>query len=329
MRRGLLLINLGTPKSPHVPAVRSYLRAFLTDKRVIDLPALLRYILVYVFILPFRAKRSAHAYQSIWTERGSPLLWHSQNLLTQVQQDLGSKYEVVLGMRYGEPSIAEQLNQLRHCESITILPLYPQYSSAASGSSIEEALKIISSWDLIPSITVIRDFFQHPAYINAQTAVIKEWANEYEHILFSYHGIPERQITKNDCKSVCIDICPALSEQNQGCYKAQCHQSSRLLAKELQLSEQQYSTAFQSRLGKTPWIKPYTDEMLNRLASQGIKKLVIACPSFVADCLETLEEISIRAKQQWLALGGTQLIVVPCLNEHPLWVKAIADIVSE
>ncbi|WP_133136884.1 ferrochelatase [Legionella rowbothamii] len=329
MRRGLLLINLGTPKSPTVPAVRRYLRAFLTDKRVIDLPALLRYLLVYVLILPFRAKRSAHAYQTIWTEQGSPLLWHSQNLLTHVQQELGSKYEVILGMRYGDPSIAEQLNQLKHCESITILPLYPQYSSAATGSSIEEALKVISSWDLIPSITVIRDFFQHPAYIKAQTAVIKEQVNEYEHILFSYHGIPERQITKNDCKSVCNDICPALSEQNQGCYKAQCHQSSRLLAKELQLSEQQYSTAFQSRLGRTPWIKPYTDEILNRLASQGIKKLVIACPSFVADCLETLEEISIRAKEQWLALGGTELIVVPCLNEHPLWVKAIADIVSK
>ncbi|MDR3501054.1 MAG: ferrochelatase [Legionella sp.] len=329
MRRGLLLINLGTPKTPHVPDVRSYLRAFLTDKRVIDLPVLLRYILVYVFILPFRAKRSAHAYQAIWTERGSPLLWHSQNLLTQVQQELGSKYEVVLGMRYGEPSLTEQLNQLRHCDSITILPLYPQYSSAASGSSIEEALKVISSWDLIPSITVIRDFFQHPAYIKAQTAVISEQLNEYEHLLFSYHGIPERQITKNDCKSVCIDTCPVTSEQNQGCYKAQCHQSSRLLAKELQLSEQQYSTAFQSRLGRTPWIKPYTDEILNRLAAQGIKKLVIACPSFVADCLETLEEIRIRAQQQWLALGGTQLIVVPCLNEHPLWVKAIADIVSE
>lgn len=327
MRRGLLLINLGTPKTPSVPAVRSYLRVFLTDKRVIDLPALLRYILVYFFILPFRAKRSAHAYQAIWSEQGSPLLWHSQNLLTRVQQELGSKYEVVLGMRYGTPSIAEQLNQLKHCESITILPLYPQYSSAASGSSIEEALKIISSWDLIPSIKVIRDFFQHPAYIKAQTELIKEQVNEYEHILFSYHGLPERQITKNNCKSICIDTCPVISEMNQGCYKAQCHQSSRLLAKELQLSEQQYSTAFQSRLGRTPWIKPYTDEMLNQLAAQGIKKLVIACPSFVADCLETLEEISIQAKQQWLALGGTQLIVVPCLNAHPLWVKAIVDII--
>ncbi|MFJ1268928.1 ferrochelatase [Legionella lytica] len=329
MRRGLLLVNLGTPKAPQVPAVRSYLRAFLTDKRVIDLPALLRYILVYVFVLPFRAKRSAHAYQAIWTECGSPLLWHSQNLLTQVQEELGAKYGVVLGMRYGEPSIAEQLNRLKQCESITILPLYPQYSSAASGSSIEEALKIISSWDIIPSITVIRDFFQHPAYIKAQTAVIKEQVKEYEHILFSYHGIPERQITKNNCKSVCTDACPIISEQNQGCYKAQCHQSSRLLAQELQLSEQQYSTAFQSRLGKTPWIKPYTDERLNQLAAQGIKKLVIVCPSFVADCLETLEEISISAKQQWQILGGTQLIVVPCLNAHPLWVKAIVEIISE
>lgn len=328
MSHGLLLINLGTPKNPDASSVRSYLRVFLTDKRVIDLPALFRYILVYFFILPLRAKRSAHAYQTIWTEHGSPLLYHSQNLLAQVQQQLGIHYEVALGMRYGEPSIASALSQLKHCESLTILPLYPQYSSAANGSSIEAALKIISLWDIIPSIKIIRDFFHHPAYIKAQAELIKPYIHEEAHLLFSYHGIPERQITKNDCKSVCKDTCPVLAQSNQGCYKAQCHQSSRLLAKELQLSEQQYSTAFQSRLGRTPWIKPYTDEVLNQLASQGVKKLVVVCPSFVADCLETLEEIGIRARQQWSMLGGTELIVVPCLNDHPLWVQAISKIIA-
>lgn len=328
MSHGLLLINLGTPKNPDASSVRSYLRVFLTDKRVIDLPALFRYILVYFFILPLRAKRSAHAYQTIWTEHGSPLLYHSQNLLVQVQQQLGIHYEVALGMRYGEPSIASALSQLKHCESLTILPLYPQYSSAANGSSIEAALKIISLWDIIPSIKIIRDFFHHPAYIKAQAELIKPYIHEEVHLLFSYHGIPERQITKNDCKSVCKDTCPVLAQSNQGCYKAQCHQSSRLLAKELQLSEQQYSTAFQSRLGRTPWIKPYTDEVLNQLASQGVKKLVVVCPSFVADCLETLEEIGIRARQQWSMLGGTELIVVPCLNDHPLWVQAISKIIA-
>ncbi len=326
MRRGLLLINLGTPKSAKISAVRDYLRTFLTDKRVIDLPALLRYVLVYAFILPFRTKRSAHAYQTIWTAQGSPLLYHSQNLAHQVQKEVGPDYEIALGMRYGEPSIASALKRLKSCDAITILPLYPQYSSAANGSSIEEAMRIISSWDIIPTLTIIRDFFQHPAYINAQAKLIKDYLQESEHVLFSYHGIPERQITKNECKSVCSDDCPVLTDSNQKCYKAQCHQSSRLLANELQLTEKQYSTAFQSRLGRTPWIKPYTDEVLTTLATQGIKKLVIVCPSFVADCLETLEEISIRAKQQWLALGGEQLIVVPCLNEQPLWVNAIKEI---
>ncbi|MGC1181609.1 ferrochelatase [Legionella sp.] len=327
MRRGLLLINLGTPKNTSVAAVRNYLRLFLTDKRVIDLPAWFRYILVYFFILPFRAKRSAHAYKAIWTKHGSPLLYHSQNLVAQIKREVAdSSYKIALGMRYGEPSIESALNHLKHCESITILPLYPQYSSAASGSSIEKAMRIMSSWNTIPSVTIVRDFFQHPAYINAQAKLIKEYLQKHEHVLFSYHGIPARQITKNVCKSVCSENCPALNEQIQGCYKAQCHENTRLLAKELQLPENQYSTAFQSRLGRASWIKPYTDEHLTKLAAQGIKKLLIVCPSFVADCLETLEEIGIRAKAQWLALGGEQLIVVPCLNEHPLWVKAIGEI---
>lgn len=327
MRRGLLLINLGTPKSTKLSDVRSYLRVFLTDKRVIDLPALLRYILVYIFILPLRAKRSARAYQAIWTKQGSPLLYHSNNLVTKMQEALGSEYQVVLGMRYGEPSIRSALEQLKDCESITILPLYPQYSSAANGSSIEEVMRIIATWDIIPSTQIIRDFFQNSAYIKAQAELIKAYRPQQEHVLFSYHGIPERQITKNKCPSVC-DECPVLTESISGCYKAQCHQSSRLLAKELHLDEQHYSTAFQSRLGRTPWIKPYTDEVLIQLATKGIKRLVIVCPSFVADCLETLEEMGIRANKQWRALGGEELIVVPCLNDKPLWVHAITEIIQ-
>lgn len=326
MKRGLLLINLGTPKNTDIPSVRSYLCEFLTDKRVIDIPALFRYVLVYAFILPLRSKRSALAYQSIWTEHGSPLLFHSQNLKLEVQNAVGSDSKVALGMRYGEPSILDALNQLKDCESITVLPLYPQYSSAASGSAITEVFRIINSWDLIPSITIIRDFFQHPAYIKAQTQIIKAHFNEEAHILFSYHGIPERQITKNNCKSICVGPCSTSKEHIQDCYRAHCYHSSRLLAKELTLSSENYSTAFQSRLGKTPWIKPYTDETLVKLSAKGIKKLIVVCPSFVVDCLETLEEIGIRAKQQWLALGGEELITIPSLNTNPLWVKAIVEI---
>ncbi|MGL5741613.1 MAG: ferrochelatase [Legionella sp.] len=326
MKRGLLLINLGTPKNSDTASVRSYLREFLLDKRVVDLPALLRYVLVYTFILPFRAKRSARAYQTIWTEQGSPLLCHSQNLVNQVQKTMGSEQIIALGMRYGSPSIETALNQLKHCESITVLPLYPQYSSAATGSSIEEALRIICSWDIIPSIQIIRDFFQHPAYIKTQAQIIKAHYQEQTYVLFSYHGIPERQITKSSCNTLCTEPCPTLHEYNQSCYRAQCYQSSRLLAEELGLSTNEYSTAFQSRLGKTPWIKPYTDEVLMELAANGIKKLVVVCPSFVADCLETLEEIGIRAQHQWRALGGDELSVTPCLNAEPSWIKSIVEI---
>lgn len=328
MKRGLLLINLGTPSNNDASSVRTYLREFLTDKRVIDLPALVRYVLVYAFILPFRAKRSAHAYQSIWTEQGSPLLCHSQNLVSQVQNEVGPESKIALGMRYGEPSIMAALNQLKHCDSITIFPLYPQYSSAASGSSIEETLHIISSWDLIPSVTIIRDFYQHPAYIKAQVQILKTHIKEKTHVLFSYHGIPERHITKSSCNAICQEPCPTIRDDIQGCYRAQCYESSRLLAKELGLSSNHYGTAFQSRLGKTPWIKPYTDKVLIELATKGIKKLVIACPSFVADCLETLEEVGMGAKRQWLALGGEELQVIPCMNADPLWVKAIIEIAN-
>ncbi|ARB93383.1 ferrochelatase [Legionella longbeachae] len=326
MKRGLLLINLGTPKSTDVSSVRRYLCEFLTDRRVIDIPALLRYILVYAFILPFRSKRSALAYQSIWTEQGSPLLFHSQNLMLQVQDAVGADSKVALGMRYGSPSIRDALNRLKDCESITILPLYPQYSSAASGSAIAEVFRIINSWDLIPSITIIRDFFQHSAYIKAQTQIIKDHFDGTAHILFSYHGIPERQITKNSCKMICSTPCSTSKEQIQECYRAHCYHTSRLLAKELALSTENYSTAFQSRLGKTPWIQPYTDETIAKLSAEGIKKLIVVCPSFVADCLETLEEIGIKAKQQWLDLGGEELIVIPSMNTNPLWVKAIVEI---
>jgi ferrochelatase len=326
MRHGLLLINLGTPKKAHVSAVRNYLRLFLTDKRVIPLPALFRYILVYCFIVPLRALRTAHAYERVWTDHGSPLLYHSQNLSTEVQKQAGSNNLVALGMRYGEPSILEALTTLKHCNSITILPLYPQYSSAASGSSIEEVLHIISSWNNIPLLKIIPDFFQHPTYLKAQAALIKGYLQQQDHVLFSYHGLPERQVISHECPSICFKDCPELNSNNQGCYKAKCHQSSRLIAQELQLTENQYSTAFQSRLGNISWIKPYTEEHLVSLLAKGIKKLVIVCPSFVADCLETLEEIGIRAKQMWLTLGGKELLLVPSLNTHPLWIKAIIEL---
>jgi ferrochelatase len=323
MRQGLLLINLGTPSNATYSAVASYLLEFLTDKRVIDLPFITRYALVCFLILPFRTKQSTHAYQSIWTDNGSPLLVHSQKLSSLLQESLNNKCVVALGMRYGEPSIKNAINQLKDCSSITVLPLFPQYSSAATGSAIEETLHQLSQFEVIPSIKIIHNFYQHPEYIKAQAKVIEPYLSKEKHLLLSYHGIPERQIMKSGCSQVCADSCPNISDANEKCYKAQCYQTSFLLAQALQLDKSQYSTSFQSRLGKTPWIKPYTDELMKSLTKQGIKKLVVACPSFVTDCLETIEEIGIRAKELWFSLGGEEFVLVPCLNENRDWIDAI------
>lgn len=326
MGHGLLLINLGTPNSPTVSGVRSYLCEFLTDKRVINLPAVMRYLLVYCFIAPFRSQSSAKAYQSIWTDNGSPLLQLSLSLTQSLQDRTNSKCRVALGMRYGSPSIKEALETLKDCETISILPLYPQYSSAATGSSLEEVMRLVAKYEVIPSIRLIRDFYQHPAYIKAQSDIIRKHYNGQDYLLFSYHGLPERQLIKAGCETVCIKDCPLPASKNPGCYKAQCQHTSLLLAQELQLSCDQYSSTFQSRLGKIPWIKPYTDEILKELAAKGIKNITIVCPSFVTDCLETLEEIGMRAKEQWQQLGGEQFTLVPSMNNDPGWVEALLEI---
>ena len=327
IKNGLLLINLGTPGSPDVAAVRRYLRQFLADKRVITLPAPLRYLLLYGIILPFRPRKSAHAYQAIWTPNGSPLLTNSFKLRDKLQARLGADCKIALGMRYGRPSIENALSELQECDNITILPLYPQYSSAASGSSIELVLQIMARQDTFPSINLIRDFHQHPGFIQAQAELIKPYLSNHDYLLFSYHGVPENHLLQGDCKTRCIDSCAASSPNNSSCYRAQCLRTSSLLAKSLGLTAQQHGTSFQSRLGRTPWIKPYTDKVLQDLAARGIKRLAIACPSFVADCLETLEEIGMRAKEQWLALGGEQLTLVPSLNDSDAWVDAVLDII--
>lgn len=327
MKRGLLLINLGTPDTANLPAVRHYLREFLIDHRVIDLPWPIRYLLVYGLIIPFRARKSTEAYKAIWLKQGSPLLYHSQQLVEQLQHDLGSKCTVALGMSYGNPSIASGLEKLNDCNQLTIVPLYPQYSSAATGSAIEQTLKIIAKQEIIPSIKIISNFYQHPAYIQTQVELIKMHLNPKHHLLFSYHGIPERQILKGGCSALCIEDCSL--KKNPNCYKAQCYRTSQLIAQGLNLSSQQYSTSFQSRLGKTPWIKPYTDELLVSLVAQGIKNLAITCPSFVTDCLETLEEIGIRAQKQWSQLGGEQFVLIPSMNSNPLWINALKNIAQQ
>jgi ferrochelatase len=328
MKKGLLLINLGTPDSTKISDIKRYLRQFLMDKRVIDVPTIIRYFLVYGLIVPFRSKNTADAYKSIWTDEGSPLMTYSKELVSHTRQALGADYQVVLGMRYGTPSLEQALHELKQCREVTVLPLYPQYSSAATGSSIEEVMRILSQEQVIPSLHIIRDFYNHPEYIRSQSAVIRDHLGNEAHLLCSYHGVPERHIIKGGCESICVEDCIATTLKNQACYRAQCFETSRLLAQELKLSSAQYTTAFQSRLGKTPWIRPYTDEVLSELIERGIKNLVVACPSFTVDCLETLEEIGIRLKQLWVDLGGKEFVLVPCLNTNKLWVDALSKLIK-
>ena len=329
-KRGLLLIQLGTPESPSVQHVRRYLRVFLSDKRVIDLPTLIRYALLNLIILPFRSKRSAAAYKKIWSDEGSPLRTLSINLKNKLQKNLETTHHVVLGMRYGEPSLRQAMKDLAHCDSITVLPLYPQYASSSSGSSLEEVLAYFSKQTVVPSLRIIRDFYAHPAFIRAQAEQIRPFLNLDNNLycLFSYHGLPVRHIEKSGCKNVCLENCPKPENSNTACYRAQCFETTRQLVETLELTQDQYSTAFQSRLGKTPWIKPYTDETLVELANKGIKRLVVACPAFVTDCLETLEEIGMQAQEQWLALGGEKLTLVPCLNDEEHWSQALIKIIN-
>lgn len=335
---GVLLINLGTPESYHVKDVRRYLRQFLADKRVIDLPWLVRNILLYAFILPFRPKQSAKAYQAIWHEvHGSPLLFHSQTLKEQLAVELGEKYKVALGMRYATPSIKEALNELCAvgCNNIIILPLFPQYSSAATGSALEEVLTAIAKQGIIPRLKVHSAFFADPHFIAAQIELLKQAKEQHQPqtIIFSYHSLPVRQIKKggSSCKDHCWKnaSCPALTSFNQHCYRAQCFATSRLLAEQCKLQLEEYEVAFQSRLGRTEWVGPDIEATFKKLRAKNITRIMVSCPSFVADCLETLEEIGIRAKEQWLALGGESFHLVPCLNASPSWVEALAHYIRK
>lgn len=331
-KTGVLLINLGTPDSPKPASVYTYLKQFLNDPRVIDLPALARYFLVNWLIIPTRYKKSAHAYQQIWTEQGSPLLVNTQALQKLVATELGDAFQVEIGMRYGNPSIESAVQKLQDCQKIIAIPLFPQYSSAANGSAAEELLRVIGSQWNVPEISVTRDFYNHPAFIEAYADTIKQHLadKQVDTVVFSYHGLPERHINKSNCLAQCsrVQACPAMSAANSYCYRAQCYETTRLLAEKLGLAESQYIVTFQSRLGRTPWIKPYTDIELPALAKRHIKNIAIVCPSFVSDCLETLEEINMRAREQWQELGGKEFTFIPCVNAHPVWVRGVAEMVK-
>lgn len=325
LQKGLLLLNLGSPSNTSLLVIWRYLSEFLNDKRVIEIPQPLRWLLVNTLIIPLRIKNTQKAYQSIWTENGSPLIEHHRRLIA-ILESIAPEYKIALGMRYGEPSITQALETLADCHEITILPLYPQYASASTGSVIEETLKQIKRHKVIPKLHIIPHFYQHPAYIEAQAMHISAHmpTSEHNHLVFCYHSLPETHLRHHGCQKPCQEICPT----NRSCYRAQCFATSASLAKTLSLSQSSYSTAFQSRLGKTPWIKPYFTDLLPQLIQQGIENVTIVSPSFVADCLETLEELGMRGQEMWHSLGGKHFRLIPAMNANPIWGEALRKIVE-
>jgi protoporphyrin/coproporphyrin ferrochelatase len=331
---GLLLCNLGTPEQPTPGAVRRYLRQFLGDPRVLDLNPVGRWLLLNLIILPWRPRKSAAAYRKIWTGRGSPLLYHGEDLARAVQERLGSSWVVELGMRYQKPSIATALDKLRRAgaERIVAFPLYPQYAASTTGSTVAEVWRVAARPWAPPALSFVEPFYNEPAFIDAfaaQGAPLLQ-SEKPEHVLFSFHGLPERHLHKTDPNGdYCLaknDCCESVASSNHRCYRAQCFATAHALATRLSLADGSFGISFQSRLGRARWIEPYTDRTIVGLAQKGCKRLLVFCPAFVADCLETLEEIGIRGRQQFLAAGGESLVLVPSLNASPAWADAIAKL---
>lgn len=335
MKTGVLLVNLGTPDAPETGAVRRYLRPFLSDPRVIDIPAAVRWFLVNLIILPLRPRKSAEAYREVWTDEGSPLLVHGKALRDAVSERLAD-VPVELAMRYGNPSIQRGLDALhaQSCDRIVVFPLYPQYASSSTGSTLEVVYKTMAEEWNTPHVTVVPPFFDDEGFVKAFAAVGRPTLEELQpdHVLMSFHGLPERHMTKSDeGEGHCLSdgCCERMVDANRNCYRAQCYVTARALAAELGLEEGTWSVAFQSRLGRTPWIQPYTDEVLPALAKKGVKRVAVYCPAFVADCLETIEEIGMRAKEDFTEAGGERLELVPSLNASEAWADAATALIRE
>lgn len=330
-KTAVLLINLGTPDSPSVSDVRSYLSQFLNDPRVIDIPWLFRKILVNLIIVPFRAPKSAKVYQQLWTESGSPLLFHSEKARDLLQEQLGDTHDVYLAMRYKNPSIPDVLEQIRkkNYHRIVVLPMFPQYASATTGSANDEVMRVLRKWWVIPEVRMISQYYDHPLYLDAFADRARKYnIDEYQHVLFSYHGLPERQVDKVYDDGVCADHnCESeITEENKFCYKATCYATSRLLAERLGIPAEKYTVCFQSRLDKK-WLTPFSDAVVEDCARKGMKKILVLSPAFTADCLETIIEIGEEYQELFHSLGGEKVQLVESLNDHPLWIQCMKDIV--
>ena len=324
---GILLLNLGTPDSPSVGDVRTYLTEFLNDPRVIDIPALARMLLVNGVIVPFLASKSAKLFKHIWTKEGSPLLQNSLQLKDALQKTLGQKYQVELGMRYRKPSLSQALENLRkkQVDKVIVVPLYPHYASSSTGSSIAKVFEIMQNWEVIPTIQVISKFYEDQGFIDALVNVAQQYElNNYDFFLFSYHGLPERHIRKSSkhygdggcCFGNC---CDSIKPENAYCYRAACFDTTRKMVERLGIPEGKYATSFQSRLDDK-WIKPYSDAIVAEKGQQGVKRMLVFSPAFVADCLETIYEIGVEYQEIFKHNGGEHIQLVESLNVNPVWV---------
>ncbi len=349
-KKGVLLVNIGTPAAPETKAVRSYLKEFLSDSRVIDIWSFFRFFLLYFIILPFRSPKSAAAYRSIWLfpkqensgvspQGESPLMFYSQKLGQKVSQILGRGYVVEVCMRYQQPSLENAIEKIcsQNVDHIVIFPVFPQYSSAATGSVLQKVSQLLCQRWNIPQFSSVGPFYSHPGFIASFCAVLAPQLEAFQpdFILFSYHGLPERHIRKSDRSlgSHCLvkkNCCEEVCVENLFCYKSQCYATTQALLEKLaKWPIEKTMTSFQSRLGRDPWIQPHTDVVLPQLFAQGVRRLAVVCPAFVVDCLETLEEIQIRAREQWLLLGGTDLQLMTSLNDSDLWAQTVAHLVKE
>lgn len=312
---GVLLVNLGTPSSPNASSLRAYLAEFLADPRVVELPRPLWYPILYGIILPFRAPRSAALYRNIWTERGSPLRVFSEDLTAAISERLAGRARVVLAMRYGEPSVATQMRALRDAgvDKLLVVPLYPQYSATTTASVMDAVTAELAQWRHLPELRAVRDYHQEPAWLDAVAGKIREHRekqSEPGHLLFSFHGIPQRCVDRGDP------------------YAHQCEASARAIAQRLRLADDQWTLSYQSRLGKAQWLTPYTDQTVRELAGRGIRHVDVVCPGFVADCLETLEEIAIQNAEIFHEAGGDALRYIPALNADAAHADALAAMIA-
>jgi len=334
-KRGIVLMNLGSPDSTSVKDVRRYLNEFLMDERVIDIPRFQRTLLVKGIITPFRASKSAHAYRAIWTKEGSPLIAITEQLQKSVQQQV--KEPVEIAMRYGSPSPAVAfntlMNKVKDLEEVVLFPLYPHYAMASYETAAEYAKEIHQKNKYPFKLTIVPPYFNDPGYINALSESMRPYLqNDFDHLLFSYHGIPARHLHNRNVQQVqdCIaagGCAMAGTAKNKNCYRYEVFETTKLVATKLDLPKEKYSLSFQSRLGKG-WLEPFTDIRLAEMPKQGIKKLLIASPAFVSDCLETLEELEIRGKEIFMNAGGESYQMIPCMNVHPLWVDVVAKLSS-